>query len=406
MVYSSEVRMYSLGVLAVCVALGPICDILRHSARSYGSVVGVSVAVALCFYTHYLYAVVGVAFYAIWGVVHLRVPAERTRWLASGCLCLMLIAPWLPVALSQLRVKGEQGRALAAARSNAATLAFTPGGPKHAALATRAKELAVAWGSTAGLYAPKALVLKYGLVVPFVMLGAVFVRGLARGDTLCWLALTAALLLTIMALALGLGARRYLLGAVPLFILALGRAVQDATGRATLYSSRAALIALVCVYAAGAWRAAEMRWPQPTVRTAEFLKSRVGKGDRIVYDALYGQVPVDYYLQRMGADLKPQSMGFPVTVYDWWESQPFRGWGSPVISRTDLDRFVRRLTTMERSRVIWLVLYETDYYDPRDDLLEALRTVSERTSIHEFGPLEGERSDLSHFRVAEVHFSD
>jgi hypothetical protein len=61
----------------------------------------------------------------------------------------------------------------------------------------------------------------------------------------------------------------------------------------------------------------------------------------------------------------------PKSVYRWWEEQPFKGWGGPVLKTVDLDSKVAALES--RPRTIWLVEYETFYYDSHEALLARLR---------------------------------
>ena len=51
--------------------------------------------------------------------------------------------------------------------------------------------------------------------------------------------------------------------------------------------------------------------------------------------------------------------------------QRHRGFGGPVITQSDLDRFVSDVSRSD-ARNVWLVLFETYYYDPHDELLERL----------------------------------
>jgi len=52
-----------------------------------------------------------------------------------------------------------------------------------------------------------------------------------------------------------------------------------------------------------------------------------------------------------------------------------------VVTQSDLDQFVSNLSA-SRSKTLWLVLYETYYYDPHDALLGRIRELGEATEFH------------------------
>jgi hypothetical protein len=112
-------------------------------------------------------------------------------------------------------------------------------------------------------------------------------------------------------------------------------------------------------------------------------------GDMVVFDVLYAQVPFDYFARQ--AHFQPQECGFPLSIYDWWDKQRNEAWGGPVIMKSDLDEFVSGLYA-SRSKTLWLVLYETYYYDPHDTLLESLRQFGQVT---EFSFPQGEGASAS-----------
>ena len=86
----------------------------------------------------------------------------------------------------------------------------------------------------------------------------------------------------------------------------------------------------------------------------------------------------DYFARHM--DFHPEESGFPLSIYDWWEKQGYKGPGGPVIMNSDLDEYLSRLSA-SRPKAVWLVLFETSYYDPHDALLARLRQLGQSTEI-------------------------
>jgi hypothetical protein len=117
---------------------------------------------------------------------------------------------------------------------------------------------------------------------------------------------------------------------------------------------------------------------RPWQNLAGVLQQNYRPGDTVVFDALYAQAPFDYFARQ--AHFQPRETGFPLSIYDWWDKQPNEAWGGPVILRSDLDEFVTGLSA-SKPKTVWLVWYETYYYDPHDALLERL---SQRGQVTEF----------------------
>src|SRR5206468_2308116 len=77
-------------------------------------------------------------------------------------------------------------------------------------------------------------------------------------------------------------------------------------------------------------------------------------GDEVVFDALYAQVPFDYFARHL--NFQPDETGFPVSVYEWWARQPHTAWGGPVITQADLNRSV---ADASKEKTVWIVSYES-----------------------------------------------
>jgi len=108
---------------------------------------------------------------------------------------------------------------------------------------------------------------------------------------------------------------------------------------------------ILCVYAAGFYRQALKPHGRPWQNVVSAVQQNYRPGDTVVFDALYAQVPFDYFAHRM--NFNPTESGFPISIYDWWNSQGFKGWGSPVIMKSDLDQYVSNLSASGRRQCGW-----------------------------------------------------
>jgi hypothetical protein len=179
--------------------------------------------------------------------------------------------------------------------------------------------------------------------------------------------------------ALHLYATRYLLPLVPLLVIALARGVQYVW---EIIHWRAAAVILgssiLAIYTAAFFRQAIVPHPRPWEDLETAVEQQYRPGDTVIFDVLYAEVPFDYYARQRG--FHPQETGFPLSIYSWWDSQWFKGWGGPVILQSDLDRFTANLSA-SNSRTLWLVLSETNYYDPHQALLARLRGIGQVTEL-------------------------
>ena len=141
-------------------------------------------------------------------------------------------------------------------------------------------------------------------------------------------------------------------------------------GKQALESGEKSLIAgslLLFIYIAGFIRQSSIRSPNPWRNLVATLQPAYKDGDIVVFDVLYGQVPFDFAAQQVG--FKAREDGFPETIYHWWERQPVKVWGGPVLRESDLEATTKRVVDASTTKTVWLVLFEVNYYDPHDRLL-------------------------------------
>ncbi len=68
---------------------------------------------------------------------------------------------------------------------------------------------------------------------------------------------------------------------------------------------------------------------------------------------------------------------FPESVYEWWAQQPHTAWGGAFITSPDLNRFVAAAS----QDPVWVVSYESAYYDPHQALVERLSHMGRATEV-------------------------
>lgn len=366
--HGAEARMYSLSVLLTTAAVGLVwrqCE-GRGTDREALLLGGVC---ALAFYTHYISLFMVGALFLFWLIVQVR---KRARWqplLTSGITFGLLTAPWVPILLQQMRLKNALRAASEASWTDPASLAYGARAEATIDVPNPLVEFVLNNASLTGVYpADNPALLLLG-AVPFAV-----VLGLAVWRTLSGALpgiLVAIAVLTNLAgcLALGILQRRYQLNIAPLLVLfvCLGLTVAYERSRHRLYPVLAGLILLLTL--AGAVRVAAATSDEPRFTPhIETIRSGYRPGDLVVFNALYGQTIFDYRARRLGFD--PERRGFPETLYDWWERQPHKGWGGPVILESNLVEFVDHVE-QDSVESVWLVEFEARYYDPLGRLRSA-----------------------------------
>jgi hypothetical protein len=112
---------------------------------------------------------------------------------------------------------------------------------------------------------------------------------------------------------------------------------------------------------------------KPYTRAVEFLKLNYNARDLIVLNNLLSEVPFDIHSNLL--NFKSKKTGFPISIYDWWKSQSYKGWSGPVISKRNLEDFIHRLRSDKKTKRIWLVTEEGVPYDPGRQLLQRMSDI-------------------------------
>jgi hypothetical protein len=298
------------------------------------------------------------------------------RLISAGLLTALLIAPGISPLLYRNSLKHELNQARDASFSNPKALSFGATEQKPSEIRRLAKSAA----AMAGFFPASSplLLLLFALPLAMTLAGAVYL-GVAKDDVLCRLFVIMIISVGMGAVLLHLSATRYLLPLVPLLVLAAVRAIQFAcTNSRWRVASLYAGTFIFCLYATGFFRQVSIHHGHPWQNLVGAVQQNYQSEDAIVFDVLYAQVPFDYFARQ--AHFQPRETGFPLSIYDWWDKQRNQAWGGPVILRADLNDFTARLSASDL-KTVWLVRYETYYYDPQDALLDRMRQLGQVTEI-------------------------
>ncbi|HYW41366.1 MAG TPA: glycosyltransferase family 39 protein [Bryobacteraceae bacterium] len=379
-VYSLEVRMYMMAILVVVclLTLHQIVVVDKHNTI-WWLIAYASLAAAL-FYVHYggLFVVAGL--FADWLFATRFARRQLVRMGAAGILFAALISPWIPTVLSQRANKIELDRVLVASYSNPESLTFgsrpetlRPSGRVAAGILLKGLAAAI------GCYPAKSPVLLGVAAIPLVILIAGAGLLFMKNDEVCRLFALIGLFVLMGVLVFHLYSTRNILYIVPALILAFAQVIRRWADAKVFRPACVAVCALTLgVYAAGFLRQTIISHPHPWQETVSTIQKGYQPGDTVIFDAQYGQVPFDYFARQ--ARFQPEEVGFPGSMYQWWKSQPFKGWGGPVVTKPDLDQFVSGLRS-GAPRSLWLILFETYYYDPSDALGAALSRLGKTAEL-------------------------
>jgi 4-amino-4-deoxy-L-arabinose transferase-like glycosyltransferase len=379
-VYSLEVRNYMLFIVVFVLLLIVHWAVAVERREEKWLVAAYGILAALLFYINYIGVFILLGLCVHWMIASGFVRGRVMRLCAVGILIILFISPGIPALLERNALKAQLGQALELSHQNPTALSF--GVAKQSSVKpSEMKDLAKSAAAMAGFYpAPSSLLLLLCAIPLAVALAGAGFLGLAKGDEVCRLFGVVMLAVGIGVVALHLYATRYLLVLVPLLVLAVARAVQYGAAKPRWRVPILAVGTLIlCLYAAGFFRQAYMQHGHPWQNLVCVVQQNYRPGDLVIFDVLYSQVSFDYFAR--GAHFQPQESGFPISIYDWWDKQRNKAWGGPVVTQSDLDQFVSNLSA-SRSKTLWLVLYETYYYDPHDALLGRIRELGEATEFH------------------------
>jgi len=378
-VYSLEVRMYMLSIFVL------ICLLIAHWAVAVEQneanwlVVAYGVLAALLFYVHYIGVFLVFGLFVHWAIASSFVWRRLKRLFVAAVLTILFVSPGIPVMLQQHAGRMQLDVALRLSHRNPSALTFGVT-DQSGSEPTQLQALAKSAAATAGVYPAQSFLLLLLCAAPIAaaLAGAVFL-GIVKGDQASRLFLIILLATGVGIIALHGTKTRFMLPIVPLLVLALSRAIQySAASTRWRAPSLTVGMLILCLYIGGFVRQAFIHHGHPWQNLESAVQQNYRPGDLVIFDVLYLQVPFDYFAKQ--SHFQPQESGFPISIYDWWDEQSFKGWGGPVIMQSDLDQYISRISE-SKSRSLWLVLNETYYYDPHDALLARLKQLGKVTEF-------------------------
>jgi uncharacterized membrane protein len=405
-VYSLEVRMYMLMTfLVVCLLMVHwLVAIERREDRRL--VIAYGVLAALLFYVHYIDVFIILGFFVHWLIATGFNRRRMLRLLAAAALAMVLISPGVPELVHQFAGKSQLTRTLTLSRHNPDALSYVAS-ERFTENRDGIRVLPRSLASVAGFYPADSRLLSLLCAAPLVLaLAGIGFFGMAKKDEFCQLLFVLTLAVLAGMLVLHLTAARYMIALIPPLVLAIGRTLQYWSERPRWRVLGVAAGAMIlCVYAAGFYRQALKPHGRPWQNVVSAVQQNYRPGDTVVFDALYAQVPFDYFAHRM--NFNPTESGFPISIYDWWNSQGFKGWGSPVIMKSDLDQYVSNLSA-SGPKTVWLVFFEARTYDSHYALPQRLSQVGHATEIllpadqDDVYPIDGQPIGLPSLRLIRI----
>jgi 4-amino-4-deoxy-L-arabinose transferase-like glycosyltransferase len=376
-VYSLEVRMYMLSILVLVCLLIVHASVTSEERPGKSQLISYGVCAAALIYVHYMTVFVVAALFADWllgsGVARRRLIQLVTTMLITA----MLAAPWLPIMFAQRSLKNSMQQELSRSYSDRKALTFAS--PLNSSSGTERSQMFKNWASAVGFYPARSAIATGIAALPLLIALAGVAALLLRGDRVCRTFVLVTISVWAGAAFLDLNRTRYLLLFVPVLILALARSIEYWSGEKRFRRWAYGIGALVLmVYAAGFFRQATTPHDRPWRRMVTTLQQTYRPGDIVVFSSAYAQVPFDYFARSL--HFHPLETGFPISIYEWWKQQPFKGWGGPIINRSDVDRFISGFDN-SGATTLWLVLYETQYYDPHNLLVKRLSETGEITEV-------------------------
>jgi uncharacterized membrane protein len=367
--YAGEARMYSLMVLLGALAIWMMKALDGHDHASIRSLICLGLVLAAGYYTHYAFLFFASAIilcHAISGAVSGR---RIKQALIVGLAFLAAVGPWLPIMLKQREVKLSQEVAWQHATADPSTLLYGAAiqqDPRAGVGFYRSWVENLA--SIAGLYpAEGGILLQLLFSLPFAVVAVIAAIGLWQRNWLIVLTLVAVVAMLAGSLIVGSQERRFLLVLGPLLVLASTYSVHWLLARSRIMGVTLG-IAMLASCMLGSWRVAQADYVNPTRSLVSQLSAADVDSEPVVFNALYAQVPVQYYAGLI--DLKLNATGFPMGIYEWWDMQDFKGWGSPVPTTKDVEGFVAE--RVRQAQPFWLVLFETVWFDPQNRLRDRL----------------------------------
>ena len=382
--YSFEVRQYMLLVCCTIAVLIVHHRVAAEPRATIGVLLLYSLLAVLLFYCHYI------GLFILFGLLLDWLVATRLQKRRLAALCfvvaivLLAAAPWAPIMVRQHDLMQGILSNQIAGNTDPSSLSFGSSAARLSGHETASKALRTI-AVNAGFFPVRSRIFTIILAAPLVAALAGIALLMVKGDRICRMLAWVFLLTGIGLFWLGMNANRYLLPLIPPLILAITRVAQS-WSKSKRWGTAGLLMAsfILCIYIVGFIRQSVASYQNPWHDMMATLQPAYRDGDVVLFDALYGQVPFDIAARQKGLEVRED--GFPETIYRWWNQQPATVWGGPVLRESDLDATTQRVVAATKTKTVWLVLYEVDYYDPHDRLLMRFRELGNAKEVFQAAP--------------------
>lgn len=372
--YSTEVRAYMLATLFVLISGYFFFNLIRAESFDLKSILLFSLFSACAFYTHYITLLI-LPGYLLFYLYLFRKKIDIKPIIASAVVFLIFTGPWYPTLSQQRTCYQNLKREIDYVRQNPDSIGYRAQAFQKPSFYSRIINITENMASILGVYPLNKRLLSVVIGFPFVLVLIYFIFAIFKYDKISILILVIIGVYIIEGLVLQLSSRRFYIFLTPFLILLIGIVVNNALQINYLkHLSIVIMLIIFGFYVAGSLRIYKVHYCKPTTTIVKFLKENYQPNDVIVFNSLYYQVPFEYHASQF--KFYPNTRGFPISIYDWWNQQPCKGWTGPVVTKSDLAQFIERLRSDNSIKSVWLILFESRNFDPADQLLSELKRIS------------------------------
>jgi uncharacterized membrane protein len=372
--YSVEVRPYMLALVFLSVFFYSYVKILQKP-KTLKMHILFSVSGACAFYSHYFSLFVLIPFF-----IHLcvytfieKLPIKKVA--ISVVFFSVLTVPWLPFLFQQWELRNSVTISMESASRDPNTLSYGFSRSENSLSYYISRTKGYLQNAAFGTFEAGGdnLILRWVMRSLKLFFIIFIILALVRGDRFAILLLLLVLTyITCLFLARKtLFVPRYFLFLslfIPFFI---GIAIHQIKSRSLIrYFSLAVGFLIVFSFGLRDIKATNMAYCKQYNTMVQFFIENYKDGDLIVFHHLVEEVPFNTYAHL--SNFKPATTGFPISIYDWWNSQAIKGWSGPIVTQNDLDHFIEKLRSNKKLKRIWLVTQEKVAYDPGLELLKRM----------------------------------
>jgi uncharacterized membrane protein len=401
--YSVEVRMYMFTIVIIILSLIYFNKIISSDNVSKLDIFLFSLFSAGVFYVDYFATFLLMCYCIYFAQALFRKKIHVKAVAASAMLFLILTLPWYSTVYEQGIHRIKFGNDLKAARLDPNTLSYGYHQIQDGPFLKDASDISQNMASIMGVYPLDNKVFTIIIALPFIVTAFYSVSPFAKKDKFTIITYILVMVYFLLFSFLHITARRFLISLTPLFILLIGASLNDMAEKKNLKQVPIIIgVIILFFYVAGTVRIYDKNYCRPTMELVKLVKENYQPDDVVVFHSLYSQVPFDYYASSM--NFHPSRRGFPINISEWWNKQPYKAWSGPVIAQKELAQFVEDLRSDKKIKSVWLILFETNLYDPNNKLLSMLQGISPSSyeyNIDYAGCLD-KADNESHYKIFKI----